>query len=147
MFRIANKRESQLIDVDVQVTYKRLSIESEKITRQFIPLKLENHRLNMFPLSWTIIHNITVESPFWGKRMKDFEEEDIEILVYFKGYDETFSNSVHSRISYKVTEMKWGALFLPNFFDVTDGPTIHYLDRISDYEDAALPDLPDINAH
>ncbi len=146
MFRIANIRESQLIDVDVQVTYKRLGLEDGNVVRQFIPLKLESHRLNMFPLSWILIHPITPESPLWGKHLKDFEEEDMEMLVYFKGYDETFSNSVHSRLSYKTDELIYGAKFIRNFEEIPGGPTIHFLNRINDYEMVQMPPLPNIDS-
>jgi len=141
MFRIANMRRTQLVDVDLQITYKRVVIENEKEVRQFSPLHLENHRMNMFPLSWTVIHSITPESPLWGKRLEDFVNEDLEILIYFKGYDETFSNSVHYRLSYKASEMVWGAKFLPNFDEIAGAPTIHYLNKISDYEHVDLPDF------
>lgn len=143
MFRIANKRESQLVDVEVQVTLKKLAIENGKEVRHFIPLHLESHRLNMFPLSWTLIHAINEESPLWGKTPEDFIEDDMEVLIYFKGYDEMFSNNVHARMSYKGDELVAGARFIMNFEEQAGGPTIHYLNRLSDYELAPLPELPD----
>jgi inward rectifier potassium channel len=140
MFRIANKRESQLVDVEVQVTLKRNTVENGNEIRQFIPLVLESHRLNMFPLSWTLVHPIDKDSPLWGKTQDDFVNEDMEVLIYFKAYDETFSNSVHFRLSYKASELIWGAKFILNFEEVPGGPTIHHLNRVSDYEKAELPE-------
>lgn len=142
MFRIANMRESQLVDVEVQVTLKRLAMENEKEIRQFIPLILESHRLNMFPVSWTLIHMINKDSPLWGKTVEDFIEEDVEILIYFKGYDETFSDTVHARMSYKGDELVLGAKFILNIEEKPGGPTIHYLNRLSDYEEVPLPEFP-----
>lgn len=142
MFRIANKRESQLVDVEVQTTLKGLAMENGKEVRQFIPLHLESHRLNMFPLSWTLIHVINKESPLWGKTHEDFIKEDMEVLIYFKGFDETFSNNVHARMSYKGDELISGARFILNFEERSGGPTIHYLNRLSDYEMVPLPDVP-----
>lgn len=139
MFRIANKRESQLVDAELQVTYKRDAIESGRDIRHFIPLKLESHRLNMFPLSWTLIHVINEESPLKGKSLEELLYEDMEILIYFKGYDETFSNNVHCRVSYKATDLIWGARFVKNFEEFPGKPTVHYLNRISDYEKIELP--------
>lgn len=139
MFRIANQRKSQLVNVDVRVTYKRNGVEGSKEVRQFTPLHIENPHMNMFPLTWTIIHHITRESPLWGKELSDFEKEDFELLVYFSGYDETFSNNVHARVNYKHQEVVWGARFLPNFFDHMDRPTVHDLTKISDHEPAELP--------
>jgi len=148
MFRIANKRESQLVDVEVQVTLKRNTLENGNEVRQFIPLVLESHRLNMFPLSWTLVHPINEKSPLWGKTQNDFINEDMEVLIYFRAYDETFSNSVHFRLSYKATELVWGAKFILNFEEVAGGPTIHHLNRVSDYEKADLPEqLPTVVEH
>lgn len=140
MFRIANKRESQLVDVEIQVTLKRNTVENGNEVRQFIPLVLESNRLNMFPLSWTLVHPVNEKSPLWGKTLNDFINEDMEVLIYFKAYDETFSNSVHFRLSYKATELVWGAKFILNFEEVAGGPTIHHLNRVSDYEKAELPE-------
>ena len=139
MFRIANMRESQLVDVDVQVTLKRNIIENGKPVRQFMPLHLVSHHMNMFPLSWTLIHVINEESPLWGKTREDYVADDVEILIYFKGFDEMFSNSVHARMSYQGNELVEGARFILNFEERAGGPTIHYLNRISDYEPAPLP--------
>jgi inward rectifier potassium channel len=138
MFRIANMRESQLIDVEVQVTMKRNVMENGNPVRQFLPIHLVSHRLNMFPLTWTLIHILDEHSPLHGKTLLDYLNEDVEILIYFKGYDETFSNTVHSRMSYKASELVEGARFILNFEERPDGPTIHYLNRISDYEPVPL---------
>lgn len=138
MFRIANMREAQLVDVEVQVTLKRTVIENDKPVRQFIPLHLVSHRMNMFPLSWTLIHVINESSPLWRKTPEEFLSEDVEVLIYFKGYDETFSNNVHARMSYKASELVAGARFILNFEERPNGSTIHYLNRLSDYEKVPL---------
>ena len=94
----------------------------------------------MFPLTWTVIHPINHDSPLYGKKAEDFDKEDFELLVYFSGYDETFSNSVHARVSYKFTELIYGAKFLPNFFEEIGKPTLHDLTKISDCGPAELPE-------
>ena len=140
MFRIANKRTSQLVDADVQVTLNRIDVVNGEERRMFYPLKLERHRINMMPLTWTVVHPITEESPLYGRTSEDWEKEDIEILVYFKAFDETFSNHVHSRIAYKKENLVWGARFILNFRESPDGATIHYVNMIDDYEKVDLPD-------
>lgn len=140
MFRIANQRKSQLVSVEVKVTYKRNAMEDGKEVRHFFPLHIENAHMNMFPLTWTVIHPINHDSPLYGKKAEDFDKEDFELLVYFSGYDETFSNSVHARVSYKFTELIYGAKFLPNFFEEIGKPTLHDLTKISDCGPAELPE-------
>ncbi|MGB3077032.1 MAG: ion channel [Chitinophagales bacterium] len=139
MFRIANKRTSQLVDADVQVTLNKIDVVNGEERRMFYPLKLERHRINMLPLTWTVVHPINEESPLYDKTMEDWEKEDIEILVYFKAFDETFANHVHSRISYKRENLVWGAKFILNFKESQDGATIHYVNMIDDYETVELP--------
>lgn len=140
MFRIANKRTSQLVDADVQVTLNRIDFVNGEERRMFYPLKLERHHINMLPLTWTVVHPINEESPLFGKTKEDWEREDIEILVYFKAFDETFSNHVHSRISYKSENLVWGAKFILNFKESPEGATIHYVNMIDEYEPVELPE-------
>ena len=42
---------------------------------------------------------------------KDIAERDAEILVLLTGTDETFSQTVHSRSSYKADEIVWNVRF------------------------------------
>ncbi len=93
----------------------------------------------MFPLSWVIVHPINESSLLYGKSQQDLEREDMEVLVYFKAYDETFSQNVHYRISYRAEDLIWGAKFIINFQSQSDGPTLHFLDRIGEYERVELP--------
>lgn len=134
MFRIANSRQTQLVEVEVQVTLSKISIENGKEFRRFYPLELERSKIAMFPLSWTVVHPINENSLLWGKTLEDLLKEDLELLVYFKAYDETFSQNVHYRISYRANDLIWGAKFIINFEAQADGPTIHYLNRIGEYE-------------
>jgi inward rectifier potassium channel len=112
---------SQLVDVEVRVTMKRNAMENGKEIREFIPLPLENPRLNMFPLTWALVHTINESSPLWGKSPDELIHDDVEFLIYFKGFDETFSNNVHYRLSYKADELIWGAQFTLNFHEISGG--------------------------
>jgi inward rectifier potassium channel len=141
MFRIANGRKTQLIDVEVIVTLARIEIEDGKEMRRFYPLELERSRIAMFPMAWTIVHPITGESPIYGKSQHDLQKEDTELLVSFKAYDDTFSNLVHTRISYKYSDLVWGAKFVMMFEQREDGSTLHYLNKISDFDRVDLPKM------
>ena len=141
MFRIANRRQTQLVDVEVQVTLAKIMNENGREIRRFFQLDLERSQIAMFPLSWTIVHPINENSLLYGKSKDEMIQDDVEILVYFKAYDETFSQNVHYRISYRADDLIWGAKFILNFEAQADGPTIHYLNKISDYELAELPML------
>jgi inward rectifier potassium channel len=109
-FRIANARSNELIQVEARLMLTRLKPDGSG-NREFLPLKLEREKVVFFPLSWTIVHPINEESPLWGFEQKDLIESDTEFLILLSGIDETFSQTVHARTSYKADEIVCGARF------------------------------------
>jgi len=134
-FRIANARSSQLIEVQVQVILTKIERVGGTTVRKFYDLDLERHRVVFFALSWTVVHPIDSNSPMWGLTHKDLVDSDAELLVLLIGTDETVSQSVHSRSSYKADEIVWGAKFA-NMFLRTEAEGIigMNLSRIHDIE-------------
>jgi inward rectifier potassium channel len=114
-FRIANARTSQLIEVAVQVILTKLEQVDGALVRKFYDLALERQRVVFFTLSWTVVHPIELASPMWGLSDQDLRDSDAEILILLMGTDETLSQTVHSRSSYKADEIVWGAKFANMF--------------------------------
>jgi inward rectifier potassium channel len=142
MIRIANMRRNILNEVEASVTLAIMHDEPGGAIRRFFPLELELKMIRFFPLSWTIVHPIDEKSPIYNLSKEEMEKADVEIVVYIKAYDETFSQHVHARFSYRHHEIIWGAKFIRNFdINQEGGFTHHYLDRISDFEHAELPKL------
>jgi inward rectifier potassium channel len=110
-FRIANGRTSQLIEVQIQVILTKLEQVNGTSIRKFYDLDLERQRVVFFTLSWTVVHPIDPSSPIWGLTKKDLLDADAEVLILLTGTDETLSQTVHSRSSYKADEIVWGAKF------------------------------------
>lgn len=137
MFRIANMRSNQLIESSVKLNIGLLEDKNGQESRQFYQPKLELNQISFFPTSWTIVHPIDEKSPLYGFTMDDFKDADAEIFVLFNGFDDTFSQTVHSRSSYKWSEIIWGARFLPAF-ETVGGKTILYLERINNHEKIEL---------
>lgn len=142
MFRNANGRKTQVIDVEVTVTVAKIVMEGSKEIRRFYPLELERSKISMFPMAWTIVHPVTELSPLFGKTQHDFQREDVELLISLKAYDDTFANNVHTRIAYKYNDLIWGAKFVMMFEQREDGSTVHYLNKISEFERVQLPHQP-----
>ncbi|MEO8209256.1 MAG: ion channel [bacterium] len=139
-FRIANKRyDHQMVDVEVEVM---LSIVQNDL-RTFYLLKLEYPKINFFTATWTVNHPIDKESPIYGMTAEDFKKIDAEFFILLKGFDDTFAQIVHSRSSYKYNEIEWGAKFMSIYGKADNGMTLIELDRISEYEKAALPNTND----
>ena len=134
-FRIANGRSSQLIEVQIQVILTKLERTDGSLVRKFYDLSLERHRVVFFALSWTVVHPIDRSSPMWGLTQKDLLDADTEILILLTGTDETLSQTVHSRSSYKADEIVWGAKFANMFMRTeADGIIGMNLSRIHDIE-------------
>ncbi len=119
MFRIANSRNNQLIEINAQVSFSRFVEKDGIVKRKFDFLKLEREKVPFFPLSWTIVHPIDEKSPMYGMTQEDFEKADAEILILLSAMDETFAQIVHARTSYKIGETKFGYKFA-NLYNKTE---------------------------
>jgi inward rectifier potassium channel len=108
------------------------------VTR-FFPLPIEISKLNALSLSWTLVHNITEDSPLFAYTRADLEQSRMEVLVYIKAFDDHFSNIVQQRTSYIYKQLVYGAKFLPMFERSEDGTyTVLELDKINAHELVAL---------
>lgn len=114
-FRIANQRKNQIIELEAKVLLSRFEPESGSTIRRFHQLELERNKVVFFPLSWTIVHPIDEKSPLFGLTPADLSKTEAEFLVLLTGIDETFSQTVHSRSSYKADEVVWNAKFTDIF--------------------------------
>ena len=74
-------------------------------------MSLERDKVVFFPLSWTIVHPVDETSPLYGLTQEDLRRTDAEFLILLTGIDETFSQTVHARSSYKADEVVWNAKF------------------------------------
>ena len=122
MFRITNQRSSQIVELKARVLLSRRRSGSGRDEREFVPLLLERDRVALFPLTWTVVHPIDEQSPLSGAGPSDLEQCDAEFLVLLSGFDETFSQTVHTRSSYKWNEIVFGARFTSVFLPMeSDG--------------------------
>lgn len=117
MFRVANKKQYELIESEASLTMTINNPETNK--REFVNLKLELDRVNFLALSWTIVHPINEESPLFGLTKSDFEKRDVEFIILLKAVNDTYSQSVNSRNSYKAEELVENAKFRPLTPEVT----------------------------
>jgi inward rectifier potassium channel len=138
MFRIANGRSNQIIECEAQVLMSYIDRETNR--REFETLTLEYKTVSALALSWTIVHPINEESPMNGLSQQDLEEIDAEFILLFKAFDETYAQTVHSRISYASHELIWGAKFDIMFHRSDSGlGTVLEMDKIGSYQKVALP--------
>ncbi len=118
-FRIANRRTNEVLELQAQVLFSRL--EGPERVRRFYPLSLERQKVVFFPLTWTVVHPIDGSSPIRGLTHQNLVESDAEILILLTGIDETFSQTVQARSSYKPQEIVWNARFTDIYRRPRDG--------------------------
>lgn len=140
MFRMVPYTKNYLVNVEVRVTLA-LKIEEEGVLKnKFFNLNLDISRANTLTSSWTLVHLINEESPLYQFNRSDIEKAEAEMLVFVQGFDESFSNTVVSRTSYRFEEFIYGARFKPMFHpNANNSGTILHLDLLDAYELADLP--------
>lgn len=135
MFRLVNGRLSQLIEVEARVVLSRLEGEGERRKREFYTLDLEYRKVSFLSLSWTVVHPINEQSPLWNVTEAELLGSDAEFLILLTGIDDIFSQTVHSRSSYKAQEVVWGAKFASIYEPQNPGdPVAIDVQRLSETE-------------
>ena len=119
-FRIVNARNNQLVEVRATVVLSRMEEHHGKRSRKFHELNLERDGVNLFPLHWVVLHPIDETSPLRDMTPDQLAASDAEFIILLSGIDETSSQSVHVRTSYKHDEVVWGAKFA-DMFTPSDG--------------------------
>jgi inward rectifier potassium channel len=139
MVRVANKRDSQMINVSAGLMFSWVEPSEKGPLRRFYNLELEYDRVNLLSTSWTIVHPIGEKSPLSTVTADDLTGADAEIILLLRGYDETHSQEVHARTSYTAREIVWGARFVTILGRNERGQATVALDKLGLHEPARLP--------
>jgi inward rectifier potassium channel len=131
-FRITNARSNVLMDLQARVLLMTVDMVNGQLKRDFFELPLERQKVYFFPLTWTVVHPIDSTSPLYGKTPEDLAKTTAEVLILLQGFDDTFSQLVHARYSYRHDEIVWGAKYQPAFHVDPEGDLILDLNRIDE---------------
>jgi inward rectifier potassium channel len=134
MVRFANKKKHDLIEVEAQIIYSWAVTENGKEIRKFENLNLEIKRISVLSSTWTLVHPIDDNSPMKDVSVDDLKANNAELIVNIKAFDESFSQTVYSRTSYKYNEIVAGVRYVPAIIPQADGSIIVQLDKISAFE-------------
>ncbi|MCX2575001.1 ion channel [Pedobacter sandarakinus] len=127
MCRLVNLRRNALIDVEAQMFISFNETVDGKLKRSFYPLQLERKSISILPLNWTLVHPITEDSPIYDKTQLELSAAEVEIFIIIKAFDETFSQTVHSRTSYQDEDIEWNAKFkVMNYHNATGKTVIDF---------------------
>lgn len=134
MFRLANFRSNQLIELEMSLMLTYNAIVDGKAMRQYMPLELERNKINLLTLSWTVVHPITADSPLKTMNLEFLKSSEAEFIVMLKAFDDSFSQTVHSRTSYTDEEVIWNAKFISAISRDENGINVLALNKIDDLE-------------
>ncbi|MDJ0976134.1 MAG: ion channel [Planctomycetota bacterium] len=105
MFRLVNRRRTELMNLHVRVVVSWLIRKGSETRRSYEVLDLERTGVAFFPMTWTVVHPIDESSPFHQRTTAELRELDAEILVAVDGTDEATGQQVILRTSYKPREI------------------------------------------
>ena len=114
-FRVVNRRANDLMDIEARVMLMTVEMRDGRPQRAYKPLALERSQVVFLPLTWTVVHPIGEESPLAGSTGDDLRRLQAEVLIVIKAYDDTFSQTVVARHSYRFDEILWQRSFAPAF--------------------------------
>jgi inward rectifier potassium channel len=131
-FRIVNRRRNSLMELQARMMLMTVVQQDGRPKRVYELLKLERDTVLFFPLTWTVVHPINEESPLFGKTAEDLELLQAEVLILIKGYDDTFSQTVLARRSYRHDEIVWEKRFAPAFFVDEQGDLVLEVSKVGE---------------
>ncbi len=129
-FRIANQRSNALVDIEATVVLMTVEGTGREARRVYAKLELERSSVFFLPLTWTIVHPIDPASQLSGKSAEELASQSAEIMVFLRVFDDTFSQVVHSRFSYRFDEILWGYKFSPAFHNDENGHLVLDLSKM-----------------
>ncbi len=131
-FRVVNRRANSLMELEARVLLMTVEMNGGQPRRTYQNLRLEREQVLFLPLTSTVVHAIDEQSPLWGKTPADLARLQAEALILIKAYDDTFSQTVLARHSYRHDEFAWGKRFAPAFFVDGEGDLVVELRKVGE---------------
>lgn len=137
--RLANQRHTLLVEVEARLLLAMAAENGspEQLTYYTLPLQID--RISFLPLSWTLVHPITADSPLAGVSHDELTRRRAELLLIVKGIDEGYMQPVITRHSFRHDEVVWGGRFV-RAYGVEQGEARLYLSKLSDYTPQTAPE-------
>ncbi len=137
MIRLSNAKTNILLEVEVKVLLVMVKEENGVRVRKFNDLPLEMSKINLLAMTWTVVHPIDESSPLYMIGKEQLDRSEAEFMVLIKGINDTLSQTIHSRTSYKSEEIEWDARFTP-IYKNHKGVSEVAIDKISDFEKVSI---------
>jgi inward rectifier potassium channel len=136
-FRLANERNSQILQAQVQVVAiaDERTIEGDSL-RRLRDLQLTRSHSPAMVLSWTVFHPITADSPLFKRSLDELRAVNLSIAVTVTGLDDALSATVHTQKFYTVADIVEDERFVDMLLVEPDGSRTLDIGRIHDTQPA-----------
>lgn len=132
MIRIANGRAGALVDATAQVAALVGEHTQEgQFFRRIRDMKLSRGRLHLFPLTWTLLHEIDEKSPLHGMDAVRLAALDFRLFVAVKAYDYALGADVYDAKTYRAADIAFGMRYADAVSIDAAGNTTADLTRLS----------------
>jgi inward rectifier potassium channel len=114
MFRMANWRRNRIVEAQLRVVMlvSERTREGEVLRRQ-VDVPLVRDRTALFFLTWTAMHKIDADSPFYGPdALAKLGEQNAGLFLSLMGFDETIGQTIIARTEYALSDIAVGARFV-----------------------------------
>jgi len=122
MFRVVNNRVNAMIrpKVKVNLALARQNDFGEYVN-SFYDLSLQFDSITYLPTTWTVVHEIDVNSPLYEFSDEEIANQHGELLILMSYYDEAFNQEVYQMYSYSLKEIKIGYKFVKAYYYDAEG--------------------------
>lgn len=135
MFKMVNLRNNVLLNTKINALVSQLNTEDDSsFARKYYSMKFEVDFVRYFPLTWTLVHPIDEESPFFEKDLDQILALETEVLILIEAFDETFSQNVLQKHSYAHHQWKEKVKFKRNFSANESGKIVLNIRELHDLE-------------
>lgn len=132
MIRIGNGRAGMLVDATAEVAALIGERSHEgQFFRRVHDMKLSRARLPMFPLTWTLMHEIDQKSPLHGLDAARLAEGDVRLFVAVKARDYVLAAEVYDAKTYAGADIVFGMRYSDAVSLDEQGRTVADLGRLS----------------
>lgn len=140
MIRVGNGRAAPLMDARAQLSILLLETTAEgNLSRRAQELRLQRKHLPVFPLTWTLMHVLSEQSPLFGYDESRVVEADLRMFLTLEARDPTLATVVHGVHTYEPKDIRFGMRYMDAVTIAEGGRPVADLSKINALE----PDLKD----
>lgn len=136
MFKLVNLRSNVLLNTKITTLFIIDKGEGvEEFNKDYFNLELQTDKVNFFPLTWTVVHKITNDSPLYGMSINDLKRRNAEVIVMVETFEETFGQMIIQKHSYGQDQWLGGKKFDKNFRMDNNGKLTLHIDELDNMID------------